>query len=179
MVGAGRERPIPFKGGNASPYDELVKGIAAVADDDPEFRKQLLACCAKKPTGQIRQRLAAVLEVLGGADTASAACSLLGSGADYSVIGILERQFTQHIPIEKNSNTYEVVPAPQPELKRDLFERWRGLGDQSDAALACLVHVEHWRLENGWPRGEPLHPDLESGVDWSDVLSTAFSNVEA
>lgn len=179
FVGAGRERPMPFKGHHASPYDALVKNIAAVADDDPEFREQLLACCAKEPKGQIMERLTAVLQVLGGSDAASAACSLLGADGEISVLPILEHQFTQHIPIDENSNIYEIVPAPQPELKRDLFKRWQGLGDQSDAALACLVHVEHWRLDHGWPRGEPLHPNLESGVDWSDALSTGVSNVEA
>ena len=34
------------------------------------------------------------------------------------------------------------------------------------SAFMLLGQIEEWRLEHGWPTGEPRHSDLASGQFW-------------
>ena len=42
-------------------------------------------------------------------------------------------------------------------------------GNESDLALACLVHIDELRDMHGVALGEPRHPDIATGAPWATL----------
>ena len=76
----------------------------------------------------------------------------------------IERTVTEHVPADWEGS-YNVVPVPAGELRRNLFAMMTD-GSTSDAAARCLNQIDAIRDEYGTPEDEPRHPNVASGKPW-------------
>lgn len=83
----------------------------------------------------------------------------------------IETVVTEHVPAENWKGAYNVVPVPVGELRRQLLAMTTD-GGPTDAAAACLNHIDEIRDEYGTPDSEPRHPDLASGKPWPIIVET-------
>lgn len=86
----------------------------------------------------------------------------------------IERAVTERIPVGSSSNTYEVIPSPAGELRKQLLARTTD-GGPADAAARCLNIIDAIRDEHGLPMSEPRHPDIASEKPWPIMTPDPFA----
>lgn len=85
--------------------------------------------------------------------------STLGSAIENLVIELR--------PLSDWTGAYEQISTPAASLRKRLFELSRTeTGNESNLALASLVHIDELRDMHGVASGEPRHPNIESGAPW-------------
>ena len=77
----------------------------------------------------------------------------------------IERVLTERVPAEDQVGTFEVLPVPAGEVRRQLLAQTTD-GGTDDICARYLDEVDRFRDELGTPESEPRHPDLASGKAW-------------
>ena len=77
----------------------------------------------------------------------------------------VENVITRHVPAEKWSGAYDIVPLSAAVLRKTLLTISAD-GQPADAAASCLSQIDRIRDTYGAPESDPRHPDLESGLAW-------------
>lgn len=91
------------------------------------------------------------------------------TGREFSgTLGLaIENLVIERRPLSDWAGAYEQISVPAASLRRRLFELSRTeTGNQSNLALASLVHIDELRDMHGLASGEPRHPNIESGTPW-------------
>lgn len=81
----------------------------------------------------------------------------------------IENVVTEHVPSEDLKGTYNVVPVPAVELRRNLLAMTTD-GGPTGAAARWLNQIDKIRDYYGTPDSEPRHPDLASGKPWPIMM---------
>ena len=77
----------------------------------------------------------------------------------------IERVLTERVPAADQVGTFEVLPVPAGEVRRQLLARTTD-GGSDDLCARYLDEVDRFRDELGTPESEPRHPDIASGKAW-------------
>ncbi|MHB1350329.1 MAG: NACHT domain-containing protein [Desulfobulbaceae bacterium] len=77
----------------------------------------------------------------------------------------IEKVVTERIPSEDWKGSYEVIPIPATELRKELLALTTD-GGATDVAARYLNEIDKIRDEYGASDSELRHPDLESGKQW-------------
>lgn len=85
----------------------------------------------------------------------------------------IEKVVTEHVPSEHWKGSYNVVPVPAVELRRQLLAMTTD-GGSTDAATRCLNQIDKIRDDYGTPDSEPRHPDLASGKPWPIMMPNPY-----
>lgn len=143
---------------------------AAIAVRDEVFRKTLFAYCGRELNGVQRDILAQVLNNIGSEEAAYQACLLmcdhLGPPVPDGVARLLERTFTEHVPLDEAASSYEVYQRASNKVRAHLFEMAIGDDARKNTALAMLISIENQRIQSGRPREEPRHPAIDTAGHW-------------
>lgn len=84
----------------------------------------------------------------------------------------IEKAATHHRPSQEWKGAFEVLSAPIPELRKQLFEMVELGGPEGELAVDCLTCIDRLRDEHGRPDLEPRHPDSASRKAWPREAAT-------
>ena len=144
--------------------------LAAGMQSHPEFRSDVYARVASgvaPPAMAILEYAVAESPDEAGVMLLVGSHSATGRAFSGTLKSAIEKLVVEQRPLSDWAGAYEQISTPVPSLRKRLFEMARtAIGNESDLALASLVHIDELRDLHGVASGEPRHPDIASGAPW-------------
>lgn len=144
--------------------------LAAGMQSHPEFRSDVYARVASgvaPPAMAILEYAVAESPDEAGVMLLVGSHSATGRAFSGTLKSAIEKLVVEQRPLSDWAGAYEQISTPVPSLRKRLFEMARtAIDNESDLALASLVHIDELRDLHGVASGEPRHPDIASGAPW-------------
>ncbi len=148
--------------------------LAQAAVNNVESMRRLLADCERLSAAEYEAIICAILGNINDSKAHSIIYRYLDEQAypqgGQSAERALMNRFRSEIPIEPDSNCYEVHPQADQLLRNHLFKLASQYGASQKRARTLLLRLEQHRIESGRPANESRHPNLESGKSWPACL---------
>ena len=147
-------------------HRQMSEFVANLIDDHPGLRRHVYRLLTERPHSPATAVLARAVSENPDDDGFLLLLKLeLEHGNSYITWQTTARVLTKRVPIPDSLHSYNVVPVPAVELRRELLVLTTDtvLGS---AAARYLTKFDEIRDECGAPESEPRHPDLASGLPW-------------